>query len=181
MKVLVISASARCGGNSDSLAHSFKAGAVNAGHDVEVVTLSDKNIAFCKGCFGCQKTCECVIKDDAPAITRKMHDADVICFAAPVYYYSIPGQLKTLLDRSNGLYTSDYKFRKIYTIFCATENDAHTPLGAIIAIQGWVECFPRARLVGNYFVGGVTDVCDIKKSENTALLDGAKKLGESIK
>lgn len=67
-----------------------------------------KNIRFCKGCLACQKTQHCVINDDAPAIVAKMHDADVIVFATPIYYYEMCGQLKTLLDRANPLYSSDY-------------------------------------------------------------------------
>ena len=48
-----------------------------------------------------QELGHCVLKDDAAAIAAKMHDADVLVFATPVYYYCVSGQLKTCL-----LYTS---------------------------------------------------------------------------
>ena len=102
-KVLVISSSLRLRSNSEALADEFIRGAAEAGNEVEKITLKDKEIHFCKGCLNCQKTQKCVIKDDTPAIVEKMHDADVIAFATPIYYYEMCGQLKTLLDRANPL------------------------------------------------------------------------------
>ena len=100
-KVLVISTSLRPRSNSEALADEFVRGAQEAGNEVEKVTLRGKDIRFCKGCLVCQKTQECVIKDDdAPAIVRKMYEADAICFATPIYYYEMSGQMKTLLDLS---------------------------------------------------------------------------------
>ena len=107
MKILVISTSLRARSNSEALADEFIRGAQDAGHEVEKITLKDKDIKFCKGCLACQTTQRCAIKDDAPAIVEKMHDADAICFATPIYYYEMSGQMKTLLDRANPLYPSD--------------------------------------------------------------------------
>lgn len=112
-KVLVITSSLRANSNSDLLAEAFVNGAKEAGNQVDIVSLKDKTIAFCKGCLACLKTGACVIKDDAIEITNKMHDAEVIVFATPIYYYEMAGQMKTLLDRANSLYDSDYKFQDI--------------------------------------------------------------------
>jgi len=43
-----------------------------------------------------------------------MLHADVLVFATPIYYYEMSGILKTMLDRANPLYSSDYQFREIY-------------------------------------------------------------------
>ena len=61
-KILVISTSLRANSNSDMLAEAFMDGAIQAGHEVEKVSLKDKTIGFCKGCLACQKTGSCVIK-----------------------------------------------------------------------------------------------------------------------
>ena len=45
--------------------------------------------------------------------------------ATPIYYYEMCGQMKTLLDRLNPLYESDYKFRDIYMLATAADDDAH--------------------------------------------------------
>ena len=114
-KVLIVSSSPRKNGNSETLADAFANGAREAGHSVETVRLREKQIGFCKGCLACLKLGHCVIQDDAVEIAAKMHGADVLVFATPVYYYSVCGQLKTMLDRANPLFGSDYAFtRRIY-------------------------------------------------------------------
>lgn len=162
MNVLVISTSLRPTSNSDALAREFARGAAVAGHSVEVVSLRGKKIEFCRGCFACQKTQKCVIKDDAPDIVAKMHNADVIAFATPIYYYEMCGQMKTLLDRANPLYPSDYKFRNIYLLTTAAEDEPQVPQRAVSGLTGWIDCFERARLAGTVFAGGVNDMGEIE-------------------
>ena len=101
--VLVISSSLRKDSNSEQLAVSFAEGAKSAGHEVELVSLRDKEIRFCVGCLACQKTQRCFMHDDADAIREKMLHADVLVFATPIYYYEMSGILKTMLDRANPL------------------------------------------------------------------------------
>ncbi|MDE7149094.1 MAG: flavodoxin family protein [Bacteroidales bacterium] len=155
-RVLIITSSLRPSGNSDALAAEFARGAAETGHEVETVSLKDKEIRFCKGCLACQKTRQCVIKDDAPAIVAKMHDADVIAFASPIYYYEMCGQLKTMLDRANPLFPSAYRFRDIYMLTSAAENAAFVPERAVAGLTGWIDCFDKAHLAGTVFAGGVT-------------------------
>ena len=112
-KVLIISSSLRKNANSEQLAVSFADGAKAAGHEVELISLRDKEIRFCIGCFACQKTQRCIMHDDADAIREKMLHADVLIFATPIYYYEMSGALKTMLDRANPLFSSDYRFREV--------------------------------------------------------------------
>ena len=160
--VLVLSTSPRKGGNSDALADAFVRGAQEAGNQVEKITLYDKTIGFCKGCLSCQHTQRCIIRDDADAITQKMLTADVIAFATPIYYYGMCGQMKTLLDRANPLFPAAYQFRDIYLLAAAAEADEHTVDGAVTGLQGWIDCFEKARLAGTVFAGGVTAVGEIQ-------------------
>ncbi len=160
-KVLVISTSLRQKSNSEELANEFVRGAQEAGHDVVKIVLRDKRIAFCKGCLACGKLGHCVTADDAISITRQIHDADVVCFATPIYYYEMSGQMKTLLDRSNSLYASDYHFRDIYLLTAAAEDGPDVPERCVAGLGGWVACFERAHLAGTVFAGGVSDGGDI--------------------
>ena len=93
-KVLIISASPRKGGNSDTLCDEFLRGAKDAGHDVEKIFLRDKKINYCTGCGLCNTNgySACSQKDDAPEILEKMVNADVIVLATPVYFYTMDGQ-----------------------------------------------------------------------------------------
>ena len=88
--VLILSSSPRKGGNSETLAAAFAKGAQEAGNQVETVYLREMQYGFCKGCLACQKLGCCVIKDDAVEIETKMHDADVLVFATPVYENTLP-------------------------------------------------------------------------------------------
>jgi len=173
--ILIISTSLRNNSNSYILATKFMEGAKKAGNNVELISLQNKTINFCKGCFACQKLGKCIIKDDANSIVEKMLNADVICWATPVYYYSISGQMKTLIDRANSLYSSNYKFREVYLLLTATENESFTKEGAIKACQGWVDCFDDVVLKDTLFVGDVTDPSDIL---GNPLLNKAYELGK---
>ena len=85
-KVLIITTSLRAKSNSDVLAERLLAGAKDAGHDVEMISLKGKTIKFCIGCLACQKTQRCVLKDDAVAIAEKVKNADTLVFVTPIYY-----------------------------------------------------------------------------------------------
>ena len=176
-KVLVISTSPRKGGNSDVLADEFVRGAREAGNSVEKITLIDKTIGFCRGCLACQSTQHCVIHDDADAIAQNMLTADVIVFATPIYYYAMCGQMKTMLDRSNPLFSADYAFRDIYLLAAAAEENEHTVDGAVTGLMGWIDCFEKARLAGTVFAGGVTAVGEI---QGHPALKQAYEMGKNV-
>ena len=156
-KVIVMSTSLRPGSNSHAMAEQFAKGAEAAGHQVEFVSLRGKEIKFCIGCLSCQKTGACVIKDDVPAIMESVLNADVVCWATPIYYYEMSGQMKTLLDRLNPLYPSDYQFRNVYMMSVAAEDDPHVPDRAVSGLRGWIECFEKASFAGSLFCGGIND------------------------
>lgn len=176
-KVLIISTSPRLGGNSAKLAEAFCKGAAEAGNEVELISLHDKTIGFCRGCLACQKTQRCVMHDDADTIREKMLHADVIVFATPIYYYEMSGQMKTMLDRANPLYSSDYAFRDIYMLSTAAEDEKAVPERAVSGLEGWIACFEKAHLAGSLFCGGVNDVGDI--ADHPRLLD-AYDMGKSV-
>ena len=176
-KVLIMSSCPRKGGNSETLAAAFAKGAQEAGHQVETVFLREKQVGFCKGCLACLNLGHCVIQDDAVEIAAKMHDADVLAFATPVYYYCVSGQLKTMLDRANPLFNTDYAFTKAYLLATAAEDEPETFAGTEKAVQGWADCFPRCALVGTVFAGGVNDIGDIA---GHPALERAYRVGKEI-
>ena len=152
-RIIVISTSLRHGSNSDMLADKFVEGAKAAGNEVEKISLSDMNIQFCKGCLGCHKLGKCV------------------------YYYEMCGQMKTLIDRMNAMYGRDYKFRDVYLLTTAADNDPETPKRAETGLGGWIACYPKSRLAGTLFCGGVNEP---KAIEGHAKLQEAFEMGKSI-
>jgi len=176
-KVIVISASLRHGSNSDMLADQFVEGAKAAGNDVEKITLAGKNIQFCKGCLGCHKLGRCVINDDVNDIMSKVIKADVVCWATPIYYYEMSGQMKTLIDRMNAMCGRDYAFRDVYLLTTAADDDEQTPKRAETGLRGWIACYPESRLAGTVFCGGVNEPHAIKGNPK---LQEAFELGNSV-
>ena len=141
--------------NSDILTERLVAGARDAGHQVEEISLKGKELKYCIGCLACQKTQRCVQKDDALWIADKMKDADTLVFSTPIYYYEMSGQMKTLLDRMNPLYSSDYRFRRVYMLSVAAEDETYTAEKAVSGLEGWVDCFEKASLKGIVTGGGI--------------------------
>ena len=176
-RVIVISTSLRRGSNSDMLAERFAAGAMDAGHEVEKLTLVGKDIQFCRGCMACQKLGRCVIQDDVNAIMARVLESDVVVWATPIYYYEMSGQMKTLIDRMNAMYEQDYRFRDVYLLTTAAEDETETPKRAEAGLTGWTDCYPKCRLVGTLFCGGVNDAREI---EGNPKLDEAYAMGQRV-
>ena len=176
-KVLVISASPRKGGNSDLLCDEFVRGAIEAGHEVEKIRLAEKNVGYCMGCYACQKTGKCAIKDDARGVIDKMMAADVIVLASPVYFYSICAQLKALIDRTVVVYPNLTNKRFYYLLTMADTNRKMFD-GPIAAMRGFLDCYEGSKEVGKVCADGVYELGAI---DGTKFLAEAKALGQSVR
>ena len=177
-KVLIISTSLRGGSNSDILARECEKGAKEAGHDVELISLKGKDIKYCIGCLSCQNTGSCVLTDDVADIMSKVKEAEVIVYATPIYYYEMCGQMNTLLDRLNPIFSADYSFRDIYMIATAAEDEETAFDKAYNGLQGWVDCFEKATLKGIVTGGGIEDANDAPN--HAEVLQKAYELGKGI-
>lgn len=177
-KILVVSTSPRMNGNSDTLANAFMKGALDAGHEVKKVNLSNTLPSFCKGCMLCQKSGRCSIHDEISEVIQEMVDMDVIVFATPIYFYEMSGQMKTFLDRTNPLFISDYKFKDIYLLATAADEELDTFDGAIQGLQGWISCFENTTLQGVLKGFKVDEYGSIKDHET--YLKEAYALGNAI-
>ena len=97
--------------------------------ETELIHLKDYRIEYCIGCEGCLRRAHkmqkevgfdvipvpiqgynCTIKDDMEIIHQKMLEADGIILAAPVYIATMPGQVKTFIDRCR-TFVHDYRLR----------------------------------------------------------------------
>ncbi len=163
-KVLVLSASPRKGGNSDLLCDQFVQGAKEAGHQVEKIFLRDKKINYCTGCGACQKNSKCVQKDDMAEILDKMVAVDVIVMATPVYFYSMNGQLKTLIDRTVPRY-SEISNKEMYFIMAAAVNNNSALERTLEGLRGFTSCLSDPSERGVIYGTGAWKIGDIKGSK----------------
>ena len=84
--------------------------------------------------------------------------------------------MKTLLDRANSLYDSDYRFQDIYLLSAAAEDEEGVDQRAVSGLTGWIDCFERARLAGTVFAGSVNEAGEIK---NHPALQTAHEMGRN--
>ena len=177
-KVVIISSSFRKNGNSETLVKEFEKGANSNKNEVKTIYLRDVNMNFCKGCLTCQKTGKYVIKDDIETLINEVKDADVLCFATPIYYYSVSGQLKTFLDRMNPIFAIGHNFKDVYLLTSAADSNDLTMDIAIKDIQGWISCFEGTQLKGIVKGTCSTNVGDILEYKDK--LSEAYNLGKNI-
>lgn len=147
MKVIILSSSPRRNGNSEILCKQFAQGAAEAGHEVEMVNLNDYHIGFCRACEYCrQHDHVCVLKDDANQIIDKIIQADVFVMTTPVYFYSLSGQLKTLIDR---MFAREYEIRdseknkKAYLILTSGSPDLKQMTGTVESFRGFIQVLSK--------------------------------------
>ncbi len=99
-KIMILNGSPRKNGKTASLVKAFTEGAESAGNEVKEFYIDGMNIASCKACEACSRNGgQCVQKDDMDKINEGYLWADVVVFASPMYWGTITGQLKTVVDR----------------------------------------------------------------------------------
>lgn len=88
------------------------------------------------------------------------------------------GQMKTLLDRFNPLFQSDYSFREVYLITAAGDDDSKAVNTTIKGLQGWIDCFDKAKLSGVIRGIDITEIGDVK--QQVKMLNEAYEMGKAI-
>ena len=104
-------------------------------------------------------------------------NADVVVWATPIYYYEMSGQMKTLIDRLNPMYSKDYKFRDVYLLATAAEEGEEVFEKAITGLNGWIDCFEKTSIKGTVLCGGVSSGGDIFSNDK---LKEAYNLGSHV-
>lgn len=100
MLVLGIAGSPRLNGNTAHAVQRALEVVAGEGLETELITLADKNIGFCTGCYACRATHTCVIDDDMPAIYEALRRCDGLILGSPVYMGLVSAQLKAFMDRT---------------------------------------------------------------------------------
>lgn len=104
MNILVINGSPKGErSNTWQLAKAFLTGLRESGEVTEIreLAVGCLNIRPCLGCFSCwSKTPgQCCISDDMEQVIQKLLWADITIWSFPLYYFSVPGPLKNMIDR----------------------------------------------------------------------------------
>lgn len=106
MKFTVLMGSPNLQGNTATLCRPFLDELERCGAQVRYITLADKQILPCRGCYACQDVQDeygCVLHDDMTQIVEHLLWADCIVLASPIYSWYCPTAMKLVLDRHYGL------------------------------------------------------------------------------
>lgn len=169
-KVLALMGSPRKSKNTDYLLDYILDGIKENDVDVKKIYIKDTNVNHCTGCNYCGKTGECIIKDDVQEIYNDFDDSDIIIFASPIYFNSVSGLSKNLIDRCQKYWSIKYSLNKKYEptkdrigIFLSTAGaafDINQFNGAVYVTDYFFKAI-NVKYKGNYFVTD-TDNFDIK-------------------
>lgn len=173
--ILILSSSPRKGGNSEILCEEFKKGAEEANHTVEMININDYDIRFFENKYY-ERSDNPEDADDAIRIINKMAAADVIVLSSPVYFYSMSGQMKTLIDRVYK-YEKDLKSKEFYYIITATDNNKNALEGTIQGFRGFIHCLYDSREIGIVHGYGARESGTILKKP--AAIQEAYELGKN--
>lgn len=99
MKVLIINGSPRFDGNTSLAINEMTNVFHDENIDVDLYQIGGENIRGCMACGYCHKNGKCAFDDVVNELVTKLHEADGVVIATPVYYASPNGSLISLLDR----------------------------------------------------------------------------------
>ena len=177
--VLIISASPRRGGNTDTLCDEFMRGAQETGAKVEKISLEDYKIDFFREIdtyMQPDSVAKATARDDAHIVINKMLRADVMVLASPVYYLNIDGQMKNLIDRTFYCFMQ-LRDKEFYYITASADVEPYAADCAIEGFRGFVRCLPNPTERGMVKALGMGRKGGVK---NSVYMQQAYELGKGV-
>ena len=168
--IVVITGSPRKNGNSFAMTDAFIQAAQAKGHTVTRFDAAFLKIDGCRACETCFKTRKaCSFDDDFNTIAPAILEADAIVFTMPVYWYSIPAQIKGVIDRIYSLVVGgkDIAGKECALIACCEEDDLSVLDGVRIPIER-TAALNKWKMVGEVLVPGVLEAGAIAKTDGCA-------------
>ena len=102
-QALILAASPRRGGTTDTLARLFAEGLEAGGLRCRFLALRDVRVRPCRGCGHCAgppHACPLSGGDEAEALFADIRAAQLVFWAAPIYFYGLPAHAKGCVDRA---------------------------------------------------------------------------------
>lgn len=168
--VVVITGSPRKDGNSFAMTDAFIAAAEAMGYSVMRFDAAMMDVGGCHACSACYKTDKaCSFDDDFNVIAPAVLAADVVVFTMPVYWYSIPAQIKGVIDKMFSFCVAGKEIagKGCAVIACCEEEDMTVLDGVRIPIERSAALL-KWHMVGEVLVPGVLNPGDIKKTDGCA-------------
>lgn len=178
-KIVIITGSPRKNGNTAAMAAAFVRTAEKRGYTVVRFDAAQMNLGGCHACKTCYSTGKaCTFDDDFNRIAPEIESSDAVIFAMPVYWYSIPAQIKCVIDKMYSLYTAQRPVagKRWGLLTCCGDHrlsvmdGVRIPMERAAKLLGW-------KLAGEVLIPGVSEIGDI---QSTSGLEQASALAERI-
>lgn len=185
-KVLALMGSPRKNKNTNKLLDFLLEGIGELNYEIDKVYLRDLEIQSCTGCDHCGRVGDCVFKDGMDHIYTGFDNSDIIIFAAPLYFNSINGMAKNVVDRCQKYWSIKYSLGQNYKrnedrkgIFLSVGGAPHThdQFNGTIPVMDFFFKAINADYIGNYFVSN-TDKFSIE--ERIDVINEIKEIGKNI-
>jgi Multimeric flavodoxin WrbA len=170
-KIVVITGSPRKNGNSIAMTEAFIEAAIANGHTITRFDTADMTLSGCHACETCFKTENaCSFHDDFNKMAPAILEADAVVFTMPVYWYTIPSQIKAAIDKlfSFVIGGKDIAGKECGLIACCEENDmsvldgVRIPYERSTALLNW-------KSVGEVLIPGILGAGDVRKTDGCDL------------
>ena len=166
-KIVVITGSPRKNGNSFAMTDAFVKAAEKKGHSIVRYDTSFMKIGFCHACGTCFKTGKaCSFDDDFNTMAPAILEADAVVFSMPLYWYSIPAQIKCVIDKIFSFVVGgkDIAGKECALIACCEEEDASVLDGIRIPVERSAALI-KWKMVGEVLVPGVFEAGAVEKTD----------------
>ena len=166
-KIVVITGSPRKNGNSFQMTEAFIKRAEELGHSIIRFDAAFLNLGGCHACETCySKGRACTFDDDFNKIAPAILEADAVLWSTPVYWYSIPAQIKCVLDKLFSLVVGGKEVagKEYGVITCCEESDMSVMDGVRMPLKRSADLL-KWNLVGEVAIPSVLKIGDIDKTD----------------
>ena len=177
MKILVISGSPHKNGTSATLVDQFIKGAEMSRHEVSRFDAAFKEVHPCIACEKCHEgDSGCVFDDDMAELNPLLLSADAVVFAAPIYYYGMCSQIRTVIDRFYANDAALHTEKKTALLLTMADGKFESAKGAVAAFEN------MANFLGWKIAGKIVamNCVDTNALQSSPYPDQAYRLGMGI-
>lgn len=185
-KVLAIMGSPRRNKNTEKILDYLLEGIDQSEYEVKKIVLKDLDIHSCTGCDHCGRTSNCIFNDGMSEIYDGFDNSDFVIFAAPLYFNSINGLSKNVVDRCQRYWSIKYTLGQNYKrnedrkgIFLSVGGApyTHNHFNGTLPIMDFFFKAINVNHLGNYFLSN-TDKFSI--DDDIDLQEELYKIGKNI-
>lgn len=189
-RILVVQGGGRPRGNTSQLVEAFSAGAREAGHEVELVSLARSEVRGCLGCGACRFGRPCVQRDAFNDIAARLLEADCLVLASPLYFWTISARIKAFVERFYRLAEQDpapslgryerYPEKDCALLMTAADDYFWTFEHAVSYYRLALVNYIGMRDLGMVLAGGCGDTDGPAEIARTGHLERARRFGRGL-